>query len=611
MNCKELNELLSAKIKDVCKELFPLGKIQNGEYCVGSVCGESGKSLKICLKPSKLGIWSDFASGQTGSLIDLWMYARNITLVEAIKQAKAFCHIKEDNEYFINRQPKQVLLKRNYDDIESTEALRYLTETRKITSETLQRFRVASCQAGKGIAFLSYGGDPETIQMIKYLALDRDEHGKKKIWAETGSKKVLFGKHAVNPSHSVLVICEGELDAMSVSQCGYSAVSVPFGAKWETDNGSDPNQEWITNDWAFLENYNQIILFFDNDDSGQRAARSIYKRIGSHERCSLAKLEKYKDANEALVSGDTESILNALKFAEAIKPEELLHSKDFIEQVWEIVCPSSDHASGIPLLPNVDFMVRPKEVTVWTGFSGSGKSELLNCAMSNQAVSDQRICIASLEIAPEETLSRILRQTSGIIRLGQDDRPRFDKEFCQATENFWIYNRVGMAKWEHIIEVFDYARNRYGIDQFVVDSLMKCIKDPDDFAEQKGFVNGLADFVNKTGCHVHLVAHSRKKDDETFIPSKLDVAGTAAITDLAWNVMSVWRNKPKEIELREAKNNRNTSKIQELDGKPDTLVKCSKQRKTGVEDVYRFKFNRQNLVFTSMDAPANIYEEID
>ena len=45
-----------------------------------------------------------------------------------------------------------------------------------------------------------------------------------------------------------------------------------------------------------------------------------------------------------------------------------------------------------------------------------------------------------------------------------------------------------------------------------------------------------------------MLAHVRKQQDESRPPSKFDVRGSASITDLADNVYTVWRNKPKEAD---------------------------------------------------------------
>lgn len=43
--------------------------------------------------------------------------------------------------------------------------------------------------------------------------------------------------------------------------------------------------------------------------------------------------------------------------------------------------------------------------------------------------------------------------------------------------------------------------------------------------------------------HIHLVCHSRKANDETQAPRKMDIRGSGSITDQVDNVFCVWRNK--------------------------------------------------------------------
>jgi len=90
-----------------------------------------------------------------------------------------------------------------------------------------------------------------------------------------------------------------------------------------------------------------------------------------------------------------------------------------------------------------------------------------------------------------------------------------------------------------VYSVFEYARQRYGIDVFLIDSLMKCGIAEDDFNTQKCFVERLCDFKNSHPCHIHLIAHPRKSQDESHLPNKMDIKGSGAITDLADNVFSV------------------------------------------------------------------------
>jgi twinkle protein len=139
--------------------------------------------------------------------------------------------------------------------------------------------------------------------------------------------------------------------------------------------------------------------------------------------------------------------------------------------------------------------------------------------------------------------------------------------------HLWLFDVRGTAKAKRILEVFEYARKRYGITQFVIDSLAKCGFAEDDYNGQKNFVDQITDFVRDHNCHIHLVAHGRKTENEAPAPGTLDVKGTGAITDMVDNVLSVWRNKPKEAELQ--KSDKAPASVHE---KPDAMIEVCKQR---------------------------------
>jgi len=143
----------------------------------------------------------------------------------------------------------------------------------------------------------------------------------------------------------------------------------------------------------------------------------------------------------------------------------------------------------------------------------------------------------------------------------------------------WIFNVVGNAKSGRLLEVFKYARQRYGVDVFVIDSFMMMDIAEDDYKAQKSFMEKLCEFKNQYDCHVHIVVHPRKGADEATAPNKMDYKGTGAISDLADNCFSIWRNKAKEHAVQ--KQNQGyplTDKEAERLDKPDCLWFCDKQR---------------------------------
>jgi twinkle protein len=215
------------------------------------------------------------------------------------------------------------------------------------------------------------------------------------------------------------------------------------------------------------------------------------------------------------------------------------------------------------------FRIRPGEVTIWPGINGHGKSMLVGQVMISLMCQHQRVCIASMEMKPVATMMRMCRQALGA------DRPteEYIRKFSAWTDGkLWLYDQQGTVASERLLAVIHYAAKELGVTQFVIDSLMKCGINEDDLNGQKRFIDKLCAAAKDTQCHVHLIAHSRKGQDELSPPGKMDVRGSASITDQVDNVLTVWRNKKKEQDIEKGKASPET-----LDA-PDAVLICDKQR---------------------------------
>ena len=190
-----------------------------------------------------------------------------------------------------------------------------------------------------------------------------------------------------------------------------------------------------------------------------------------------------------------------------------------------------------------DFKVRMGEITLVTGYSGHGKSAWLNQVMLH-LMKQEKTMIASFEMLPKATLGRMCMQTG-------ESNPNYDyiKDFLgQLEHNLYLYDPEGETSAEKVLEVIYYCAEKLGVKLMVIDSLMKCSVNEDDLNKQKDFANKLAVAARDLDIHLFLVAHSRKTADENANASKFDVAGSANLTNLVDNVLSVHRNKKREAE---------------------------------------------------------------
>ena len=84
MDFNELSQNLLKNSESLVKGWFPNGKKQGSEWCVGSLKGESGKSLKINLEK---GLWKDFATDEGGNdLISLYAAMNKIKQRETYEE---------------------------------------------------------------------------------------------------------------------------------------------------------------------------------------------------------------------------------------------------------------------------------------------------------------------------------------------------------------------------------------------------------------------------------------------------------------------------------------------------------------------------------------------
>jgi len=183
---------------------------------------------------------------------------------------------------------------------------------------------------------------------------------------------------------------------------------------------------------------------------------------------------------------------------------------------------------------------RPGELTIWAGFNDSGKSLIQGQVLTDFAVAGDTVCIASLEMKPEKTLARIAKQL-----VGRQSPTRSEvKQWLDDTDGrLWLYDQQGSVKPDYMVAVIKHCAEQLKCRHIAVDSMMKCVRGEDDYNGQKDFVDALTVCARDYNVHIHLVHHLRKGETDERMPTRMDLRGASAISDLADNVLLVWRNK--------------------------------------------------------------------
>ncbi|MCS5594364.1 MAG: toprim domain-containing protein, partial [Porticoccaceae bacterium] len=191
-----------------------------------------------------------------------------------------------------------------------------------------------------------------------------------KTFAVVGDLKQagLFGQSLWRDGGRTVVICEGELDAMSVSQA--------FEHKWAVTSvktGAAGAERDIKKSIEWLEKFETVVFMFDMDDVGQQAALKCAALL-SPRKAKIAKLP-LKDASEMIQAGRHAELIDAFWGAKEFAPDGIINGED----LWEEVSTEKE-VYTIPYpyegLNNKIGGCRLGEIVTVTAGSGLGKSQL-------------------------------------------------------------------------------------------------------------------------------------------------------------------------------------------------------------------------------------------
>jgi twinkle protein len=427
-------------------------------------------------------------------------------------------------------------------------------KSRGISDKTVFAYGVG--EDGKGNIAFPYIKDGQQVA-VKFRLARKIKDGERKMWREEGTDTTtLFGMQTVSddfPYEHILVICEGEIDAMALYESGVrNVVSVP--------NGSE-DLNWVEANFKWLDEFKTITICGDNDEPGQEMVQKLIPKLGEW-RVKAANLPKNcKDANEVLFKHGKEKLKELIDKAQDIPLESLIRMSevkafdiDKVKRVKSNIKPLDKELGG--------FMMG--QVSVWTGINSSGKSTLLGQLLIETVEQELGVCAFSGELPAPLFRYWIELQMAGPHNLSKKiDQITGDNHYYISTETaakmrswyndrFFLYDNMSAITPESVLKVFEYAARRYDCKVYLVDNLMTMIGGTGDdyYRRQSEFIKSVTQFAKKFDVHVHVVAHPRKVRGRV---TKMDVAGTGDITNLADNVFSVHRIAPDDREDKEFK----------------------------------------------------------
>jgi len=237
--------------------------------------------------------------------------------------------------------------------------------SRKITEDTCRRYGYHLARDSKGpVQVANYRKDGELVaQKVR---------GQDKRFSTVGNPNTagFFGQHLFREGGRMVVITEGELDAMSAYQA--------LGSKWpcvSLPSGAQSAEKIINQEIEWLESFEKIVLAFDMDEPGQEAVRKVAS-ILEPGKAFVATLPA-KDANECIVTGKAKDLVNALWDAHPYRPDGVINANELWE---EVIKEEAFDAVPYPYeqLNEVTHGIRQSELVTICSGSGMGKSSFVS-----------------------------------------------------------------------------------------------------------------------------------------------------------------------------------------------------------------------------------------
>lgn len=408
----------------------------------------------------------------------------------------------------------------------TTDPIKYLTETRKLDAALLVHMGVKATDheaLGRAAAF-PYRRDGKPYAW-KFRGVDRKE------WRSSqGVTRALFNEDCLTDGEGPVVITEGEIDALSVIQAGYSrAVSLPDG--WTVDGGK---RQVLLDAEAQLRKAPFVIVAGDADEVGASLPKTVANILAGHDVRFVTWPEGCKDANDVLVHLGEGELSRCLTTAKRIDPP-----GGFITGLSDLPPMPDRRVLRVGMKP-FDFALAFEigAMSVGTGTPGSGKSTFTTFAAYHIARSENvRVGFMSFETHPHRTRDQLARLFGQKPWASMDAQER--GEFLAfADEHFRIVHRTFEDGSQHHLawlRATIYALAvRDGCKLIVIDPWNEVEHLPEPGESMTAYINfalqQIRQWAEQFDTHICVIAHPRKMatDGKPRSPTGYDIADSAA-----------------------------------------------------------------------------------
>jgi len=409
-------------------------------------------------------------------------------------------------------------------------------------SEATCRFYGVTVDNGKQIYPYHNQSGQQVANKVRHP--DKDFHAEGAM-----SQASLFGQHLFQQGGKYLTITEGEVDALSAYEM--------MGSKWavvSVRNGAQSAVRDIKEQFEYCNQYENIVLCFDNDEHGRKASEAV-AQIFEPNKCKIMSM-KLKDANEYIKANKREEFNKLFWEARPYTPAGIINLKNY-EGLYD-----KDNKETVKYpyngLNEMLYGMRTGELVTFTAGTGAGKSsiirELEHHLLNN---TDSNIGIISLEENVKQTIFHLMSVEASKRLYIEEVRDTISQEqlaqYEQATVGtgrVFAFDHFGSIQTDEILARVRYMIKALDCRYIIIDHLSILVSGLDGDDERRNIdkmMTALRSLVEETQCCMLLVSHLRRangdKGQEQGVQISLSMLrGSHSIAQLSDAVIAMERD---------------------------------------------------------------------
>lgn len=332
------------------------------------------------------------------------------------------------------------------------------------------------------------------------------------IWLGESKSAGLWGQQLWRDTGKMVVITEGEIDAMSISQIQdnrWPVVSLRSGAAG--------GKKDIAKAAAWLAGFESVVFAFDMDDAGRKASADCALLVEP----GKAKVWNIplKDANEMLQAGRTKELMDAIWGAKVYRPDGIVSAED----TWDLLM-AEDPTGGVPYpwseLQRKTTGMRIGEIVTICAGSGIGKSQVCRELAAWLVNHDEKVGY----IALEESVKRSIRGLTSIYVNKPLHLPgvrqtvpvdEMKAAWAKLASKVYFYDHWGSIDGDNLFNRIRYLARACGCRWIVLDHISIVVsgdKEGDERRNIDNLMTTLRSMVEELQIGMILVSHLKRPD---------------------------------------------------------------------------------------------------